>query len=539
MLKSWSIQNFKPILDSGELKLAPVTVLAGRNSSGKSSLIQSILMIAQTLSNPLPERALLPNERIVQLGMYGDVLCRFSNSRKLTIQFALMLHSKSVSQDMFEVLRCDVKVTFNGSSGINKIASAIGGASEVQVETFTGVFDWFFTPALDKLKHLDIREPLPDDDLAGPSQDYGFRFNKVYEEELAHYLKDVKFRTSKKIDEAFKHGKHIYIGEFFGYESAIMFLEALTGTPRFIVTPFHFLPKDVEFIEETTFLEANRQIEKDGIELMVEDDFVVRRLPVDTEWITRFFSSQIRYLGPLRADPGATEHSFAPTSQLDDVGFKGEYAAVVYHHNQLAQIDWYNPNTTHVQQGTLQEALDIWANYLDVASQVRTETAGSLGVAWSVVTKKGQQPRTLSEVGVGVSQILPILVMGLLAPQDTLLIIEQPELHLHPSVQARLGDFFMGLAKCGKQCLIETHSENLVSQLRYHIVEAGGMDKSDCLIYFVDQDERGAAKFEKVEISPNGNILNWPSGFFDETMLQEDRITAASLKKRTNGKNHG
>jgi len=244
-------------------------------------------------------------------------------------------------------------------------------------------------------------------------------------------------------------------------------------------------------------------------------------------------------LGPLRADPGTTERSFAPTSQLDDVGFKGEYAAVVYHHNRLVQINWCSPYTGQVQQGTLQEALNVWVDYLDIANQVMTEAAGSLGIAWKVITKKGQEPRTLSEVGVGISQILPILVMGLLSPKDTLLIIEQPELHLHPSVQARLGDFFMGLAKCGKQCLIETHSENLVSQLRYHIVQAGGMDKSDCMIYFVDQDERGAAKFEPVQISPQGNILNWPDGFFDETMLQEDRITRASLRKRAKKASNG
>src|SRR5438105_13172413 len=90
----------------------------------------------------------------------------------------------------------------------------------------------------------------------------------------------------------------------------------------------------------------------------------------------------------------------------------------------------------------------------------------------------------------------------------------------------------MGLAKCGKQCLIETHSENLVSQLRYHIVQASAQEKSDSLIYFVDQDEQGATRFNSIEISPQGNILNWPDGFFDETMLQEDRITAASLKWR-------
>jgi len=165
--------------------------------------------------------------------------------------------------------------------------------------------------------------------------------------------------------------------------------------------------------------------------------------------------------------------------------------------------------------------------------------AGQSGVSWQVVHIEGHKALPLTAVGVGISQILPILVMGLLAPNNSLLIVEQPELHLHPSVQARLGDFFMGLAKCGKQCLIETHSENLVSQLRYHIVQAGGLENSDCLIYFVDQDEQGAARFNTIEISPNGNILNWPDGFFDETMLQEDRITAASVKKRAKKANNG
>ncbi len=74
MLKNWSIQNFKAIIDSGNLKLAPVTVLAGRNSSGKSSLLQSILMISQTLSNRVLDRPLLLNGSLVQLGTFDDVL---------------------------------------------------------------------------------------------------------------------------------------------------------------------------------------------------------------------------------------------------------------------------------------------------------------------------------------------------------------------------------------------------------------------------------------------------------------------------------
>src|SRR5439155_6798793 len=89
MLKSWSIQNFKPILNSGELKLAPVTVLAGRNSSGKSSLIQSILMIAQTLSSRVLDRPLVSHGSFAHLGTFEDVLNKYSGRSSLIIEFQL------------------------------------------------------------------------------------------------------------------------------------------------------------------------------------------------------------------------------------------------------------------------------------------------------------------------------------------------------------------------------------------------------------------------------------------------------------------
>lgn len=247
---------------------------------------------------------------------------------------------------------------------------------------------------------------------------------------------------------------------------------------------------------------------------------------------TNFFINQIRYLGPFRAKPGINAQNFPTKGNIDDIGIKGEFAASVYCANQNATIDWYNPRSKQVEKETLKIALDTWTQYLDIAYQVTTEVVDFACITWKVVPGDGQKARTLQEVGIGLSQVLPLLIIGLVTPKNTLLIIEQPESLLHPGVQARLGDFFVGIAKCHKQCLIETHSENVVSQLRYHIVEAGGQEKSDCIIYFVDQDERGAAKFEEIEISPNGNILNWPDGFFDETMHQENRITAASIRKR-------
>lgn len=96
MLKSWSIENFKPIVNSGELKLAPVTVLAGRNSSGKSSLLQSILMIVQTLSSQILDRALLPSGPIVQLGTFEDILSEQTSLRTMIVSFELGMEKEEL-----------------------------------------------------------------------------------------------------------------------------------------------------------------------------------------------------------------------------------------------------------------------------------------------------------------------------------------------------------------------------------------------------------------------------------------------------------
>lgn len=365
--------------------------------------------------------------------------------------------------------------------------------------------------------------------------EFGINIRLLSSFELDEFLKDVSPEYLRLVPYTTKESN--YLGAFKLKSKSVN-----TRMPHPSLIAFsHFLPTRLigKYIIEERRLEQSSQLDK-GTEALeaVTNNIYVENLEGAVEQIIQFFTSKIRYLGPLRADPQASQ-KFSPSSELDDVGAKGEYAAAVYDANQNANIEWYNPVTKQIERGILKVALDNWVRYLDVANQIKIDTAGQSGFSWQVVHKKGQKPLPLSAVGVGVSQILPILVMGLLAPKDTLLMVEQPELHLHPSVQARLGDFFVGLSKCKKQCLMETHSENLVSQLRYHIVQAGGMENSDCIIYFVDQDNEGAARFEPVQISPQGNILNWPDGFFDETMLQEDRITAAGIKKRANKVKHG
>jgi predicted ATPase len=638
MLKSWSIQNFKPILNSGELRLAPVTVLAGRNSSGKSSLIQSILMIAQTLSSRVLDRPLLPHGSFAHLGTFEDILNKYSGIGSLTIEFQMEVEKEELTASPrrkylgsspinrlttdLNIKSLKVKSQFTGAKTIGASSSAIA-ASKVNVEhvlleTNSAFYEYHidgqasrrdkpfeFSVDIKRLSNLELEKFLgnviPEYLRLVPytDKDSNYLATFVAKDEnnnssvpdpslvsFSHFL-PTRLITKFKVEERRKQQLTTIISRIF--DSPETNLRVYRGIADFFDPDAPFsttLNADIlkicadenvpeafsgqslrEFARWFKVLKLGRgpkkanlgskirrliaqsildqlaktsKLENKGSEALeaIFNNIYTENLEQAVEQITRFFTSKIRYLGPLRADPEILQ-GFPSSSELDDVGLKGQYAATVYEANQKANIPWYNPISQKIEQSTLKMALDTWARYLDVAYQIELEIAGQSGVSWQIIHRDGHDPLPLTAVGVGISQILPILVMGLLAPNSTLLLVEQPELHLHPAVQARLGDFFMGLAKCGKQCIIETHSENLVNQLRYHIVQSGGQDKSDCLIYFVDQDDRGAAKFEPVEISPQGNILNWPEGFFDETMLQEGRITTASLRKRATKANNG
>ena len=138
----------------------------------------------------------------------------------------------------------------------------------------------------------------------------------------------------------------------------------------------------------------------------------------------------------------------------------------------------------------------------------------------------------LTHVGVGVSQVLPILVLCLLAEKDSTLIFEQPELHLNPKVQTRIADFFFSMTLLKKQCLVETHSEYLINRLRYQVAINPDNDISENIImYFVEKEEQWSS-YKKIKINKYGVVENWPKGFFDENEETAAAILRAAMKKR-------
>ena len=108
--------------------------------------------------------------------------------------------------------------------------------------------------------------------------------------------------------------------------------------------------------------------------------------------------------------------------------------------------------------------------YLKVASAVDVDKRNSFGFSVSIENIE-QIKSDIMNVGIGTSQVLPVLISVLLSEPEELLIFEQPELHLHPYSQSRLADMFVEFCKRGRKIIIETHSEYFLLRLRYHIVK--------------------------------------------------------------------
>ena len=155
---------------------------------------------------------------------------------------------------------------------------------------------------------------------------------------------------------------------------------------------------------------------------------------------------------------------------------------------------------------TLETAVLDWLRYMGVAEGVETRDMGKLGHELQIVSPGLKTPHDLTHVGVGVSQILPVVVACLLADEDTTLIFEQPELHLHPRVQTLLADFFLSMALLGKQCLVETHSEYLINRLRFRVASAPEDAISSVIkTYFVEKRD-DASHFREVSINRRGRL---------------------------------
>lgn len=133
-----------------------------------------------------------------------------------------------------------------------------------------------------------------------------------------------------------------------------------------------------------------------------------------------------------------------------------------------------------------------------------------------------------TNVGFGISYALPIIVNGLIAQEGSMFIVENPEAHLHPSGQSRMGRFLAKMAASGLQVVVETHSEHVINGVRIAALE-DVLDPKDVVINFFQLNDRKQVEVVEIGLTTEADLTAFPKGFFDQT--QQDLARLIQLKR--------
>jgi predicted ATPase len=565
MITKWRLRNFKSVR-SAEVAVKPLTVLSGVNSSGKSTVFQSMALVAQTIANQLERRPLLLNGHMVGLGEFKTV-CSLGEMELVTgwelspretpsDDPNLELAAPYATQQTFRLRSIDCEVSFTADDPTRGAEVSKGRLQVVPADGDPASCDWEKWPAIAASTRRSACSIQFDEKSKQSVQD---RFFEAVPDgcDLRHFLPvRLRVQTDSEAEDADFRAR-VLCGRRRPYQPdthPLLTTRIPEGAAAFLIRHSGAAPTGplATFAEWLAWLDSQRDSLKfsdDDLgelrELLREPGKVTKQvetthlpgvLPEAIFYTETFFATKFRYLGPLRDEPRSV---YPHPNKLDpvDLGRRGEFTAAAYHALQgelvrqikMDELKEFGPLGT-IHATTLQQAVDEWVRYLDVAHHV-TSQEDKYGHVLLVGTSEGSGYE-MTHVGTGVSQVLPILVLGLLSQLDDTLAIEHPELHLHPRVQTRLADFFLFLALTGRQVLVETHSEYIISRLRYRMVARGGDAIRDQVgILFASLEEGGKTRFDEIAVNEYGAIESWPDGFFDDATVEAEQILRAALER--------
>src|SRR6266568_2085288 len=182
---------------------------------------------------------------------------------------------------------------------------------------------------------------------------------------------------------------------------------------------------------------------------------------------------------------------------------------------------------------TFVEAVARWLKELGVIDSFDVVQVSKNRKDYEVRVRRTSQSAEvlITDVGVGVSQVLPVVVQCFYAAPGSTVIFEQPEIHLHPRVQAALADLLVEAATAGGvQFIVESHSEHFLRRLQRRVAEEV-ISEEQVALYVCDVAD-GKSRLEALKVDTYGNIINWPKDFFGDEIGDLTAMTEAAMKRR-------
>ncbi len=454
MLTKLSFKNFKSWRNTGAIRLAPITALFGTNSSGKTSIVQLLLLLKQTAESPDRSQVLnLGDDRsLADLGTFQDVV--FAHDLTVPLQARMgwtLPHSLEIADPARKrsVLFEDDQIEF--ATAIEWQGNGDAGLGRVLV--------------------------------------------KEMEYHFAHQTFGMRQARGKKSEY-----------DLFVEPPGFKFLRS-QGRPWPLPPPVkcYGFPDQVRaYFQNAGFLSE--------FELQFEE-----------------FFGRLFYLGPLREYP-KRQYSWAG-AQPADMGRRGERVVDALLASREAGETLARGRGK--KRTTVEERVAEWLKALGLIDSFHVRAITKGGRLFQVWVRR--HPRTpevlITDVGFGVSQILPVITLCYYAPRGSTVLLEQPEIHLHPSVQAGLADVMIDAMKTrGIQIVLESHSEHLLRRLQRRVAEEK-LDSQAAALYFSSEDG-GESNLTPLELDLFGNIKNWPEDFFGDDFGEIAAMSQAALERK-------
>ncbi|MGO8688283.1 MAG: AAA family ATPase [Thermoguttaceae bacterium] len=449
MLTQLSVTNFKSWQCIPQMRLAPITGLFGTNSSGKTSILQLLLMLKQTIDSSDRAQVLeFGDERsLTNLGSFRDVVYGHEKPGKVNFSLKWNLAKPLAIKDpehKTNTLFTAEQLAFSCQLGEN-------GSERLAVS------------------------------------------------QLVYDLADHRFVLNRK---GLSGGKYDLTSEGDGFR-----FTRTQGRAWALPAPvkFYGFPDQVyAYYQNAGFLSE--------LQLAFESLF-----------------GQLYYLGPLREFP--QRHYAWKGSEPADMGRRGERVVDA----MLAareRKEYLSPGPRRRRQ-TLEERIAYWLKELGLIHDFSVKAIAENSSIYQVRVQKSPSSAEvlITDVGFGVSQILPVLVLCYYVPEGSIVLLEQPEIHLHPSVQSGLADVFIDAVKNRNiQIILESHSEHLLRRFQRRIAEES-LKPKDTALYFCEID-KGGSSLTTLDVNQFGDIENWPKDFFGDEFGEIAAISRAVTQRK-------
>lgn len=479
MIKEIALDKFKSFEQLDSLEIKPITILCGANSSGKSSVIKSILSLKQSYESESARNNMIMNGKYVNNGNMKSVIYNgIGDCFALKNTFVLIKARKDrYDQDNYAIKMIEKIFKKMGKLRGNitidyeiKFSKVDTDNSRKKNDSIMDLFKVMITTSYQDRKDIISKIEL------SRHQGQEFNYNLIWEEVPTQFG---KLESNKLACTCYFSGLQL-VNIYAQNNDYSKIFEVISN----ITTVFQVIAHQYK---------------------------------------------QISYLGPLREEPA---RNYIFESDVNEIGIKGENAPFIFYsedfmmkgNEYILKEDKFVKNYTNK---SFREHVLYWLDYIGIENMKLGENNEIINLI--------VENDNIVDVGFGVSQAFPIIVEGIRINKNSTLILEQPEIHLHPKMQMKIADFFISMALSGKQIIIETHSDHMINRFVRRIMEDEKNNLNDMIgIHFISKKEK-RSEITKINVDNVKGIVSWPKDFFDQYNDETEKIIDigfSNLKKK-------